>query len=90
MTRIYRISKGPGVGDLLASVEAIQTFARDHGPRRYDVDEHSLRPCPGTKVSAPEKGWVGPPNRLPDPARLVISDAYISKGLAFRGVYPIP
>jgi hypothetical protein len=25
---------------------------------------------------APEKGRVGPPNRLPDPARLVISDAY--------------
>jgi hypothetical protein len=40
--------------------------------------------------SAPEKGRVGPLNRLPDPARLVISDAYISKGLAFRGVYPIP
>ncbi len=41
MTHIYRISKGPDVGDILDSVEAIQAFARDHGPGRYDVSVRS-------------------------------------------------
>jgi hypothetical protein len=41
MTRVYRISEGPDVGDILDSVEALQASARDHGPGRYDVDEHS-------------------------------------------------
>ena len=55
MTHVYRISKGPHVGDILDSVEALQSFARDHGPGRYDVDELSLDPFPGTKLSA--RGW---------------------------------
>jgi hypothetical protein len=56
MTCCFRISKGPVVGDILDSIEAVETFARDHGPGRYDVDEHSLDPFPGTKVSA--RAWA--------------------------------
>ena len=39
----------------MGSIEALERFARDHGPGRYDVDEHSLDPFPGTKVSA--RSW---------------------------------
>ena len=51
MTHDHRISKGPDVGDFPVSLEALQAFARHHGPGRYDVDEHSLEPFPGTKGS---------------------------------------
>jgi hypothetical protein len=51
-THIYRISKRPHVGGILDSVESLETFARGHGPGRYDVDDHSLDPFPGTRVSA--------------------------------------
>ena len=50
MTRVFRISKSPDVGDILGSVDAVAAFARDHGPGRYDVHEYSLDPFPGTKV----------------------------------------
>jgi hypothetical protein len=56
MTHVFRISKGPDVGDLLDSVESLEAFPRDHGSGRSDVDEHSLDPFPGTKVSASERG----------------------------------
>jgi hypothetical protein len=46
--RCFRISKGSDVGDILDSVEALPAFARDHGPGRYDVDEHSLDRFPGS------------------------------------------
>lgn len=46
MTNVYRISKGPDVGDVLDSIEFVEAFASDHGPGRYDVDEHSLEPFP--------------------------------------------
>ena len=58
MTHVFRISKGPVVGDILASVESCEAFARDHGPGRYHVDEHSLNPFPGRKVSARSWGTV--------------------------------
>ncbi len=58
MTHVYRISKGPDVGDILDSIESLEAFARNHGPGRYDVDEHSLDPFPGTKVSARSWGKV--------------------------------
>ena len=58
MTRGFRISKCPDVGDILDSVEALTAVARDHGPGRYDVDERSLDPFPGTKVSARAWGQV--------------------------------
>jgi hypothetical protein len=58
MTRCFRISKGPDVSDILDSIESVEAFARDHGPGRYDVDEHSLEPFPGTKVSARARGKV--------------------------------
>ena len=40
MPHVYRISKSPDVGDLLNSIEALEAFARDHGPESYNVDEH--------------------------------------------------
>jgi hypothetical protein len=55
MARVYRISKSPNVDDILESVESPEKSARHHGPGRYDVDEHSLGPFPGTKVSA--RAW---------------------------------
>jgi hypothetical protein len=58
MTHIYRISKGPDIGDILDSIESLEAFARNHRPGRYDVDEHSLDPFPGTKVSARAWGAV--------------------------------
>jgi hypothetical protein len=44
MTHIYRISKGPEFGNILDSIDSLEAFARDHGPGRYDVDEHSAEP----------------------------------------------
>jgi len=58
MTHVYRISKGPDLGDIHDSIEALPAFARDHDPGRYDVDEHSLDPFLGTKVSARAWGKV--------------------------------
>ena len=58
MPHIHRISKGPNVGDILDSIESLEAFARNHGPGRYDVDEHSLDPFPGTTVSARAWGTV--------------------------------
>jgi hypothetical protein len=34
MNHIYRVSKGPEVGDILDSIESLEAFARDHGPGR--------------------------------------------------------
>jgi hypothetical protein len=39
MPHVYRISKGPDVGGSVDSVEAIEDFARRHGPGKYHVDE---------------------------------------------------
>jgi hypothetical protein len=58
ITHVYRISKGRDVGDILDSVEALETFARSHGKGRYDVDEHFLDPFPGTNVAARAWGKV--------------------------------
>jgi hypothetical protein len=55
MTHVYRISKGRDVGDIVDSVEALEPFARSHGNGRYEVDELSLDPFPGTKLSA--RAW---------------------------------
>ena len=42
MPRCLRISKGPDVGELAGSIKVLEVFAREHGPGRYRVDEHSL------------------------------------------------
>jgi len=55
MPHIYRITKSPKVGELVDSVDALEAFAKERGPSRYDVDEHSLDPFPGTKVTA--RAW---------------------------------
>jgi hypothetical protein len=47
-----------GIGDVVDSVEALPAFARDRGLGRYDVDEHSLDPFPGSNVSARAWGKV--------------------------------
>jgi hypothetical protein len=58
MSSVYRISNGPSVCEILDSIESLETFVRSHGPSRYQVDEHSLDPFPGTKVSAMAWGKV--------------------------------
>jgi hypothetical protein len=58
MTHAHRIFTGPDVGDILDSIESLPTFARDHAPGRYDVDEHSLDSFAGSKVSAGVSGKV--------------------------------
>ena len=49
MSRVYRITKSLDIGDTLDSIESVEAFARDHGPGRYDVDEHWPRPVPRDK-----------------------------------------
>jgi hypothetical protein len=55
MPHIYRITKTPEVGDFIDSLDAVMSIAREHGPGRYDVDEHSLDPFVGTNVTA--RAW---------------------------------
>jgi hypothetical protein len=52
----YRITKSPKDGGIVGSVDALKSFAQEYGPGRYDVDEHSLDPFPGTKVTA--RAWA--------------------------------
>jgi hypothetical protein len=58
MPHIYRITKSLEVGELIDSVDALKSFARQHGPGGYDVDEHSLDPSPETKVTPRAWGKV--------------------------------
>jgi hypothetical protein len=58
VTHVYRISKGLVVGDILDSIESLEAAARDPGPGRYHVDEHSLDPFPRSHVSARAWGRV--------------------------------
>jgi hypothetical protein len=58
MPHVYRISKGPDVGQLVDSAESLEAFARDHGAGRYHVDEHSLEPCDGSNAKAHAWGTV--------------------------------
>jgi hypothetical protein len=52
MPHVNNITKSPDIGALVESEQALDDFACENGPGRYDVDEHSLDPFPGTKVSA--------------------------------------
>jgi hypothetical protein len=52
MPHIFRITKNPEVGDIVDSVDALASFARENGPGRYDVDEHSIDRFPDTNVTA--------------------------------------
>jgi hypothetical protein len=56
--RQLRISIGPDVGDVVDSVESIEAFAPQHGPGRYDVDEHAADPFPGSLHVARAWGHV--------------------------------
>jgi hypothetical protein len=52
MPHIYRITKSSEVVDIVGSVGALESFAKENGPGRYEVDEHSLDPFRGTNVTA--------------------------------------
>jgi hypothetical protein len=58
MPHIYRITMSPEVGDIVDSIDALKSFAKDNGPGLYTVDEHSLDPFPGTNVTARSWGKV--------------------------------
>jgi len=58
VTRSFRSSKGPDVGDILYSIEALSAFAHTHGPGCLNVDEHSLDPFAGLNNSAKSCGRV--------------------------------
>lgn len=58
MSRVFRISKRPDVGDVVDLLEALAVFARAHGEGRYKVDEHFAEPFEGTKVTARAWGKV--------------------------------
>ena len=58
MPHVYRISKGQYVGEIVHSVEVLASFTIEHGPGRYDVDEHSFDPFPGSNVTAQAWGKV--------------------------------
>jgi hypothetical protein len=47
------ISGRPNVGDLVESVESLESFTGQHGHGRYGVNVHSLDPFPGSKT------WLG-------------------------------
>jgi hypothetical protein len=58
MTTVYRITKSPQLGELVDSTDALEAFARAHGPGRYHAEEHLLEPFEGTKVAARAWGTV--------------------------------
>jgi hypothetical protein len=58
MSRVYRVTKGQDVGEVVDSIRAVEAFARDNGPGRYHVDEHSADPFPGSKSTARAWGSV--------------------------------
>ncbi len=58
MPNVYRITKRPKLGKLVDSIESLAAFAHANGPGRYDVDEQSPEPFPGTKVTARAWGKV--------------------------------
>jgi hypothetical protein len=74
MPHVYRISKGMDVGELVDSVEAIEDFARQHGPGKYHVDEISTDPLAsghtprkwGTVIVAPDGTVIVDPDPWPD------------------------
>jgi hypothetical protein len=39
MVRVYRVSKGQEVGEVVDTIKAVEAFARDNGPGRYHVDK---------------------------------------------------
>jgi len=58
MTHVYRITKSPVVGALVNFGEELELFARENGPGRYHVDEHSLEPFEGSNAKARAWGTV--------------------------------
>ena len=75
MPSIYRVSRsGQQPITDVDTVEAVEAVVRARGPGRYDVDEHSLDPFPGTHVFAvavydPSPGQ--PDRRRPDSLAII-------------------
>jgi hypothetical protein len=42
VTNIHPCSKAYDIGEIPDSFESLEAFVRDHGPGRFDVDEHPL------------------------------------------------
>jgi hypothetical protein len=38
MPHVDRVTRSPEVGELVDSIEKVESFARDHGPGRYQVE----------------------------------------------------
>jgi hypothetical protein len=55
MIRVYRVSKSPEIGEVVDSIPAVETYVRETGIGRYQVDEHALEPLPGSKATA--RAW---------------------------------
>jgi hypothetical protein len=51
MTHVYLVSRGPDVGELVDSIEAVKSFARKNGAGRYQVDQISSDPLPSRHAS---------------------------------------
>ncbi len=58
MATVYRVTKVLDVSQLVDSVDAIEAFAREHGPGRYVVDEHTSEPLPRSTPVARAWGVV--------------------------------
>jgi hypothetical protein len=58
MWPVFRITKSSDVSDIVHSEEQLKAFARDHGPGRFHVDEHSLDPFEGSNAKARQWGKV--------------------------------
>jgi hypothetical protein len=58
MSTVYRVTKVLDVSQLVDSIEAVEAFARRHGPGRYIVDEHASEPFPTTRYATRAWGTV--------------------------------
>ena len=58
MPGVFRIFKAADVGAIVDSEEEMKAFARQHGPGRYRVDQHTLDPFPGSNAKARAWGSV--------------------------------
>jgi hypothetical protein len=60
MTHDYRISKGPDVGEILNSIECLESYARDHGPDATTCAERTeeFRQYQSRPINTIAIGWA--------------------------------
>jgi hypothetical protein len=51
MTHVYRISKGPDIGEIADTIEDLELLARQYGLGQYHVNEISSDPMTGGHTS---------------------------------------